>query len=289
MQFPEVEIGPEESLLSAATRVARTFEARGSRLHPFDHLNALLPTSSVCHFFQTRCGGRESVIVVMPREWSEQLTLTVLNILLNIRMDPDPPGPPPLFRFYCAHPVPPVLRGLFGDSPASDFECRAALVAQFGSDVAPSQAFQLAAVAMHLLRETLGISSGFFDPDGDLRIAEAVTEGFRAEEFPEDASPLNAIIALGFLYGEILRARIRISSRWVRIKDSGPWPSLVFGSSDPAQAENAEGVLQGLPQVVFNPIGSVINVYQAGSVALLREATATLADLLRSKLSQLPT
>jgi hypothetical protein len=288
MQFPEVEIHATDSIAQAEKKVERAYEERGGVLLAYENLNSLLPTSSYCHFFQVHFEGRECVIVVMCGSWDEKSLLTILNVLLNIRLDPDPPGPPPLFRFYCAHPVPPVLSTLFGDLPASDFECRAALVARFGSELQGSQSLQLAAVGMHLLRECFGVRSSFFDPQADERIATVAADAWSGGRIPAGAAPLNALIVLGFLHGEVLRARLLHESRWVRLKDANAtWPVLVFGQPGDAGEEAPEGETeaaaaapnrQGSPQVIFSPIAAVISVYQDKDVPRFVQAGRALQE-----------
>jgi hypothetical protein len=304
MQFPEVEIQATDSIAQAEKKVERAYEEKGGVLLAYENLNSLLPTSPYCHFFQVRLDGRECVVVVMSADWDEKSVLTILNVLLNIRLDPDPPGRPPLFRFYCAHPVPPVLATLFGDLPASDFECRAALVARFGSELQPSQSLQLAAVAMHLLRECFGVRSSFYDPRADERIARAAAEEWRGR-IPEGAAPLNALIVLGFLHGEVLRARLLHESRWVRLKDAATWPVLVFGSRGDAEtAPETESMEEGQqasrdpapvshrpaaggsPQVIFSPIAAVIAVYNDKNVDRFLEAGRALATKCAQELGE---
>jgi hypothetical protein len=290
MQFPDVEIKPGESIQDATERVTQAYGAEGSILTENESLTALFPSSS-CRFLESSLEKRQLIVVVVTSPWDERSVLAVLNILLSLRSDPDPPGPPPLFRFYSAHQVPPVLLVLFGDSPPSDFECRAAVVAHFGSDLQPSQSFQLAAVSMYLLRESLGIKTGFFDPAGDHIIGRVIVERFRGVPFSEGAAPINAVIVLGFLYGEILRARSPFRSRWIRLKEYAPWPALAFGPpevgdagrqgapGDPGKQGGRRGEEpQGVPQVVFSPIHSVIGVYQGGTESLLAEARQALEE-----------
>jgi hypothetical protein len=286
MPLPEVEIQPGDSLKEAVLRVEHACEVRGVALFAFDNLNSFLPISSVCHFFQATSEGREAVLVIMTGEWDEKTVLTVLNVLLEIRMDPDPPGKPPLFRFYGPHAVPPVLGTLFGDSEVSEFECRAALVARFGKDLLPGRALQLAAAAVQLLRETLGARVDFYDAPGDLVLGSAVVERLRAQGFPEEGAPLNALITIGFLYGERLRARLSYPSRWVRLREPGPWPVIVFGpeESEPRPREGGAAGRRGEPRVVFNPVGTVISLYQGGGAEGLEESARDLSRRLEKEL-----
>lgn len=205
------------------------YREAGATVLAFEHLNTLLSTSSFCHFLHAELDGKVYVAVVSTRPWDESTTLAVLNVLLNLRMDPEPPGSWPLFRFYGAHPVSPVLLTLFGDEAPSAFECRAALVVGYGADVRPAQSYQLATVAVRLLRECLGLKTSLLDPRAEEVVAEALSRWFRPDRFPEGGAPINSLVVLGFLYGESLRARLPYASRWVRLKDSPPWPVLVFG------------------------------------------------------------
>lgn len=282
MKFPEVEITPEDTIQTADKKVAVTFEGHGLPLLGFESLNSLLPSSGYSHFFQTSFEDRQHVLVVMAGDWEEQRTLGVLNILLNIRLEPDPPGSLPVVHFYSAHPVPPVLLGLFGDSPASTFECQAALVAHFGNDLTPDHAMQFAAAARHLLQHSFGAEVSFFAPEAERVLARAMIRWFGPEHFPAESSPINSVTLLGFLYGEILRARSAHSSRWAMIKDTAPWPALIFGPlPGEGAASAADSAAAGVPQVVFNPIPYVINVYQDRSETSLGDASETLAGKCR--------
>ncbi|MBI4606350.1 MAG: hypothetical protein HY721_30665 [Planctomycetes bacterium] len=279
MRFPEVEIRSGDSIQEADARVELAFRRVGLGIQSFDPLNAYLSSSSFCHFFRSRLDGRECVLCVTVGLWDDATVLSILNLLLNIRMDPDPPGSPPAFGFYSAHPAPPVLLGLFGDSPASEFECRAALVAQFGNGVGPGMSLQLAAVGIHLLRECFGVRTDLFHPEGELQIGDALVKGFAAEAFPSEASPINSLVALGFLFGEQVRARLRCPSRWTFVKDYAPWPALVLG-------EIPEAKDVPVPQVVFSPIAWVMKCYEEGEPGLLREVALSLAGKCRETLGQ---
>lgn len=283
MKLPEVSLTPDEPLESAVQRVQRAYAAQGARLLELEQVGSSTPAAGKfrCRYFQALWGGRPVVNVVAAGTWTDDATLGVLNLLLHVRTDPDPPGASPRIKFYSAMPVPPVLLGIFGDSPASEFECRAAVAVRFGGDLAPGAALQMGAVALHLLRECLGVRTSFFDADGDLHISAALTEGFGGGRFPEEGSPLNALISLGFLYGEMLRVHSAPPSRWVQVKSLGPWPVLVFGAE-------GDGANKGVPQVVFNPIHTLLNAFQQGSATLLRETRSALEATLREKLGSPP-
>ena len=272
MQEAKVDILSTDSLSEAVAKVEKGYEQLGASLLAFENLNAFLPISPFCRFFQASFPDREVVLVVMTAAWDEKVLLTILNVLLEIRMDPDPPGRLPSFRFHATETVPPVLRTLFGDAPVSDFESRAVLVVHFGRDLEPSAAMQFAAVAKNLLRECLGVSTDFFDGDSVLRFDETVAVSFREAGLEEDGAPLNALVSLGFLYGELLRERFGYPSDWLLLKKQGPWPVLVFGAQVAGGDSEGEDATGGA-RVVFNPIGTLISLYKEGKAGRLgREA-----------------
>lgn len=283
MQQPRAEIGEKDTLTDAIAKVEAAYEPLGATLLGFENLNSFLPVSTYCNFFQTCVDGRERILVVMVGEWDEKAILTVLNVLLELRMDPDPPGSVPLFRFYGAGEVPAVLRTLFGDSKLCDFECRAVLLAHFGKELRPDQALQFAAVAQNLLRECVGVETGFFDPVGIETLNRAVVGRFVAERLGDDAAPLNALICIGFLYGEMLRVRYAYPCRWVALQAQGPWPLLAFSAPAQVTPSPVEGPAKQ-PSVVFNPIGTLISLYKGGKDGLLEEAAAELAMRLKAEL-----
>jgi hypothetical protein len=272
MQEAKVDILSTDSLSEAVAKVEKGYEQLGASLLAFENLNTFLPISPFCRFFQASFPDREVVLVVMTGAWEEKVLLTILNVLLEIRMDPDPPGRLPSFRFHATETVPPVLQTLFGDAPVSEFESRAVLVVHFGRDLEPTSAMQFAGVAKNLLRECLGVSADFFDTDSVLRLDETVVDGFRQAGLAEDGAPLNALVSLGFLYGELLRERFGYPSTWLRLQKQGPWPVLVFGAQLAEGDSEVEKTASGT-HVVFNPIGTLISLYKEGKAGRLgREA-----------------
>lgn len=279
MSAPEVEIQPEDSLEDAVSKVVAAYEALGAKPLAFEQLNTLLPTSSFCQFFQMELGALRYIAVINSRPWDESSVLDVLNILLNVRMDPDPSASPPRFRFYGAHPVAPVLVTLFGDDASSDYESRAAVVVGYGRDLRPSQSYQLAAVAVHLLRECFGVRASLLDSAAVDIVAEVLSTRFSASRFPEGGAPLNALVTLGFLYGELVRLRLPYVSRWVSLRDQSPWPVLVFGPELGGGPEPDDaGAEHGVPQIVFNPLATVVGVYQGNPLASILESVDALGE-----------
>lgn len=269
MALPEVDIQPGEPLQAAERKVVATLRPVGLELEPFEGVNVLGPAGSGCRFLHGRLAGRGHIVCIMVEAWDDETVLAVLNILLNLRLDPDPPGESPLFTFYSAHEVPPVLLGLFGNTPGCELECRAALVANFGNELHPAQALQFAAVAVHLLRECLHLRTDFYRPGGEVELGRWLVEAFRPDQFPGAAPPLNSLIVLGFLFGEMLRARLPHATRWARVKDCAPWPALIVGSVAGADAA-------GVPQLVFSPLASVIKAYELKRSGYLDEVARAL-------------
>lgn len=296
MQEAEVDIQTTDSLSEAVAKIEKGYEQMGASLLAFENLNTFLPISSFCRFFQASFPDREVVLIVMTGAWDEKVVLTILNVLLEIRMDPDPPGRMPQFRFHAAEPVPAVLNTLFSDASLSEFESRAVLVVHFGRDLDPASAFQLAAVGKHLLRECLGVATDFFDPASVGVLDEIVYVGFREVGFAEDGAPLNTLVSLGFLYGELLRQRFKYSSAWMRLQQQGPWPVLVYGAAaEGAQEDETEKVQddssaegasteRGDAHVVFNPIGTLISLYREGERGRLERAAEELERRLAEEL-----
>jgi hypothetical protein len=274
MKLPVVDISPQDTIDQADEKVEKAFEAEGAVLVAFENLNSLLGTSSTCHFFQVEYQQRQCILVVTTAAWDEGTVLTVLNILLEMRLDPDPPGSKLFFHFYSGHRVPDILFALFSDSPASAFECRACMVARFGHELQPASCQQLAAVGVSLCREYFSRSLDMQDLNGGVAGLAGVLGDLGREGLP--AEPLNALIVLGCLFGELVRGQLRLPSRWGAPPESSPWPGLIV--SAPAPVPRAPGSKPQTIDVVFDPIGQVLRLYQVGHdvEAGLREAIGDL-------------
>jgi hypothetical protein len=154
---------------------------------------------------------------------------------------------------------------------------------------------------MHLLREQLGVRTSFFDVEGEDHVGKALSEDLGSGSLSDGGAPLNTLITLGFLYGEILRARLPHPSRWIRLKEPSPWPVIVFGSPDPgtsaavtedvedapaARPETVGSAGKGSRQVVFSPIATVLAAYQERSRGKLRESSEALASRCAAELPE---
>ena len=110
-------------------------------------------------------------------------------------------------HFFSVLEVPPVLLLISGDTLFSEFEARACLVARFGEDIRPENCQQMAAAGMHLVRSVLNTEVSLLDPGSLDELARVVCDSLEAEELPL-SEPLNSMILLGCLFGEMVRNQI---------------------------------------------------------------------------------
>ncbi len=254
MDYPDVEIRPSDTIFKADERVENAFEAAGLGLMAFDGLNSLVELAPFCHFFQvvreSQDGGTD-IVVVVTKPWDEKIVIKVLNYLLEILMDPDPPGSRVKFQFYSPYDVPKVLLSVFGTTPCCHFECRSLLVARFGHELKPDICQQLAATAAHLTTECFQTRASLFDPHGGELVERLVEDRFIADS--ECLEPINALISLGCFYGETMRAQVATTSAWAAVKECAAWPGIVFAPPDD----------DGEARVVFNPIAVTRKFYRS--------------------------
>ncbi len=275
MEFPGVQLEPGDTVERAVEKVVFACRARGEELFSIEPHNSRHPNSDACRFFQTRLDSADCFLVVMVKEWEEELLVHVINVLLEIKGEVTSAAG--RIRFASLHPIPAVLGTLFGRGKVSEFECLAVPVVCFGNGLEPDVAFQVATVGMFLLREVFGLRTDFWDEDGELRLAEALAAELPVERFPADGVPLNTLVALGFLFGERQRARLGYPGRWLMLKGMGPWPCLSFTSSE-ANEEAAD------QHVTFSPVSLVLGAFQQGEPDLVREAATELAGKCRREL-----
>jgi hypothetical protein len=279
MDFPPLEIVTGESVFQAVCRLEQAFRARGIQLSGFETLNTSLPISRFANFFQGWVDGREVIFVVMTEEWNSSHLVAILNILLEIRADPDPPGTELMFHFYSAHPVPAILMTLFGDHRIGPLECRAAMVACFGHDLRADDCTRLASVAVHLLTSA-GVRTGFKDPEGIRKVRDFVTREIHQLRLPRDGAPLNLLVCLGCLYGEILRSRLGYRTEWAMVKEYQPWPCLVVRARAGEAPSPASMITQNLG---FSPIAMVMLLSQDGGQETLEKGEAILTERCRKE------
>jgi hypothetical protein len=276
MDLPEIEVEPGASILQVSRHLEEACEERGINLSSYEALNTSLPISGTTNFYQAADGdGVQTIIVIVTEEWSDESLARIVNILLEIRADPDPPGTTLRFRFYSAHPVPRLLETLFGDFRISPLECRAALAASFGINLRPESCTRLASVGLQLL-SSIGIRTAFTDPDGIRAISDFVLREVRSLGLPRDGAPLNTLVCVGCLYGEVLRTLLSCRTEWASVKEYQPWPCLVV------RPRNPEIVAKGSSRTLgFNPIAMVILLSQDGSEDLLQKGAGSLIERTR--------
>jgi len=279
MELPTLEIAPGEPLLQAVARLDRECQKSGIQLVGFENLNTVLPFSRFSNFFQARIGGVETIFLVMTDEWNNANLVRILNILLEIRADPDPPGSKLRFKIYSAHPVPVLLKTLFGDYWISPVECEAAMVARFASELTAGDCPRLAAAALHFLR-SLGRETDFRDPKGIATISEVVLLEVHELGLPPEGTPLNFLICVGCLYGELLRSMLVYPSEWIMVKEYLPWPCLAIR---PVRDPGASPAPAALHHLGFSPIALVIQLSQGGDPQLLEKSASMLEERSRKE------
>jgi hypothetical protein len=282
MDLPAIEITPGETVFEAAGRLEDACRAREIRLSGFDTLNTSLSISRFANFFQAWIDGSETIIVILTEELTPGSLVKILDILLEIRADPDPPGVDLRFRFFSAYPIPPLLDTLFGNHRISPMECRAAMAASFGIDMRADACPRLAAVGIQILG-SLGVTTGFEDPKGIPALRDFLLREIHVLRFPPDGEPLNTLICVGCLYGEMLRSKLPYKTEWALVKEYQTWPLLVIRPRpDAALPRGKPGA--PTPTLGFNPIAIVIRLSQEGKPDILEKAEENLHDRCRKEL-----
>ncbi len=277
-ELPELEIVPGEPIAQAVRRLQEQCRERGIQLCGFETLNTSLPISRYSNFFQAWVNGKETIIVVLTEEWTNQTMVTILNILLEIRADPDPPGSRLRFKFFSPNELPPILKTLFGDHRVSELECRAAMAAFFGNDLQASDCTRLASVGLQLLK-SIGIRTSFDDSDGIRRVTQFILKEIYDLKFSPDGAPLNTLICLGCLYGEMVRTKLPFNTDWAMVKEYQPWPCLVVRPPSPIERKSSKSFLG------FSPIALVILQSQEGEEGILEEGKVLLEERCRQEFS----
>ena len=278
MAYPKLEVRPGEHIREAVARLEEAFQREGIGLASFESHNKLLAISSFADFFQAQVNGVETIIVVMTGEWTDDNLVRIVNMLLEIRADPDPPGSHLRFQFHSAHPLPPLLATLFGDYRISEAECTAARLVQFGIDLRASDCTRIAAAATQFLA-SLDTKTNFRDPDGVRKVQDFVLKEIREPGFPPQGVPLNLLICLGCLYGELVHSFLPHEADWAMVKEFLPWPCLVVR---PRPAREAPGRGSAAP-LGFSPIALVIQLSQGGDPALLEKCAESLEERCRER------
>tara|TARA_B100000809_G_scaffold48710_2_gene43456 strand:+ start:1906 stop:2730 length:825 start_codon:yes stop_codon:yes gene_type:complete len=257
--IPAVEIAPGCGIDEAEEKVCAVFEDADLGFASIPDINSRLPCADLCRFYESRVDGEVLISVVSIGCWEENETLNVLNILVGLRLNPYPRGRNVRLRFFSAEEVPSVLLLIGGDTVFGEFEARACLVARFGEDIRPENCQQMGAAGMHLVHSVLGTKVSLLASESPDALEGAVCDTLEREGQPV-AEPLNSMILLGCLFGEIVRSQVELSSSWLPLPQFQPWPAVVF-----TRAEKSDGT----DSVAFSPIahiGSLLESRERGSL-----------------------
>ena len=245
--IPAVEIAPGCGIEEAEEKVCAVFEDADLGFVSIRDINSRLPCVDLCRFYESRVDGEVLISVVSIGSWDENETLNVLNILVGLRLNPYPRGRNVRLRFFSAEEVPSVLLLIGGDTVLGEFEARACLVARFGEDIRSENCQQMGAAGMHLVHSVLGMKVSLQSPESPDALDKAVCDTLEREGQPV-AEPLNSMILLGCLFGEIVRSQVELASSWLPLPQFQPWPAVVF-----TRAEKSDGT----DSVAFSPIAHI--------------------------------
>ena len=260
---PELQIAPGDDLDKAELKLRSAFEEAGLDFSGMTWVNSRLPKTIVddCRFFWSRVGDERFFCVLSVGSWQEQETLSVLNIVLGLRLDPQQPGRDFFLRYYSVAEVPPELLIISGGTALSEFEAKACLVARFGEGLRPQDCQQMAASGMFLARSILGAEVDLLDSEAPSRLAEAVCDRLDCEELPV-AEPLNMVIVLGCLLGEMVRNQVKLESSWMALQQIELWPAVVFSRKKSTSSDS----------IVFSPMDHIRGLVLSRDRDALRRA-----------------
>ncbi len=261
--LPELQITPGDDLDTAELKLRSAFEEAEIDFSGMTWVNSRLPKTIAdeCRFFWSRMGKEMFFTVLSVGDWQEQETLSVLNIVLGLRLDPQQPGRDFFLRYYSVAEVPPELLMISGATDLSEFEARACLVARFGENLRPQDCQQMAAAGMHLVRSLLGAEVDLLAPEAPSRLAEAVCDRLDCEE-PSVSEPLNMVILLGCLFGEMVRSQVKLESSWMALRQIELWPAVVFSRRKSTTSDS----------IVFSPMDHIRSLVGSRDRDALRRA-----------------
>lgn len=252
----------------AEARVSSAFEEAGIGFAGIQDINSRLPCVDSCRFFESHVDEAVLVSIVSVGAWDENETLNVLNILVGLRLNPYPRGNTVRIRFFSSEVVPPVLLLIGGDTVFGEFEARACLVARFGEDIRPENCQQMGAAGMQLAHSVLGTEVSLLATESPDELAHAVCDTLKREELPV-AEPLNSMILLGCLFGEMVRNQVDLPSTWLALPQFNPWPAVVFTREEKSD---------GSDSVAFSPIAHIGSLLKSRE----RDALGTALEELKS-------
>ncbi len=274
MQFPEIVLAADEPLDEAFRYVVSRFSDQGFPVQTLEEITAQLPCADQISLF-TVSGTRDlHLFVVVTREWDEPLVLTTLESLLSLRQ-----AAPTLrltVRFIAAHPLPSLLAYVFEDSMRGQLESEAILEVRFDFDT-PMHLERPVYLARQIQRWLQDFGHRTLYPDQLETIAwinRFVLEELRQPVIIDDEpyEPLNSLICLGCLVGEVLAHQPQLQARWVSSEVLGGAALEVcprMARSERSwwswrEPEPPAPAIEWEKAVAFNPIGRVIQLFREG-------------------------
>lgn len=253
-KIPAVELVPGCQIEQAEEKVCSAFAEEELGFVSIQEINSRFPCLDLCRFYETVIDEDDVLVsIVSIGSWEEHETLNVLNILVGLRLNPDPLGRNVRMRFFSVDEVPAVLQLIGGDTVFSELEARACLVARFGEDIRPENCQQMGAAGMHLVHSLLGAEVSLLAVGASDTLEQAICDTLEREE-PPASEPLNSMILLGCLFGEIVRSQVKLSSTWLALPQFKPWPAVVF-----TRAEESDGK----DSVAFSPIAHIRSLLES--------------------------
>jgi len=219
VKFPEIALAVGDTLGEALLYVLERFEQEGLEPQLLDEVIQQLPIENQAALFSINASASFYIFVVVTQPWDEELLTDMLNSLLSVRQSA--PETKLVFKLLSAHPLPPVLSYLFEESLRGALECEAVVEVRFALST-PQPAERPAYLARQCQRWLqLHCHHTLYPQDLDsLRwLNQLVLEQVRSplELLPPENTyePLNSLISIGCLVGEILVHQPQIMGRWL--------------------------------------------------------------------------
>jgi hypothetical protein len=214
---------------ASARRVADALRAAGRVAHLVEKQSYDLPGGEAIRLILTqRQDGGMTLVTIATGEWSEELALLVLNVLLPISNQMEVKGPPVNFCFLAALPLPDPIRTIFESSARGRFE-RLAMgqteVWDVNVPVDPARTDELTGIAATLVKACFRIPLQGTMADV-VPLNDLVPQRFRFPLGPDDPLlpgsyiPAASLLLLGLLVGRAIRASAHPPCAWVSRPES---------------------------------------------------------------------
>ena len=254
---------PEETDGNAyVSRVADLLRAAGRVAHPIEKQSYDLPGGQAIRLILTqRADGGLTFVTIATGEWTEELALMVLNVLIPISNQMELKGTPANITFLAALPLPDPVRTIFEASGRGRFERLAMGQSEVWDakvPVDPARADELTGLAEKLVEACFQIPLQGTLEDAVL-LNDLVLKRFRFPLGPEDPLqpgsyiPSASLLLLGLLVGRAIRASAHSPCAWV----SRPESSFGLTLSTYVRSTKTQGV--------SNIIDKMFKLYQNGA------------------------